>query len=589
MRREVGHADRKRRGRGVMSTAAATAVAVAAVAGGVADGVWRHLDGAAPAVHAQAPAIRLVSHVPGGGAATGDSLGVSIAADGSRLAFESTAPDLAGGDVDAVADVFAYDAAADRTDRVSLDAAGAETTGRAIMPALASGGGWVVFRSAAALTADPAPWGGLYLRELATGGVRLVVADTDGGRGASYAPAIAADGGRVAFESTAALAGAPADGRARVFVWDRSDASIRLVSPANADAAARDPAISDDGTTVAFTSEAANLVAGPAGGAAQVYAVDLAAPERLARVSVSSAAVPGDGASGEAALSGDGQVVAFASLAANLVDKDVNGVSDIFVHDRRTGTTVAVTDVTPADDVHHPGDSVDPDLSPSGRHLAFTSAMYTLTPRDSNWLPDVYVHDRQARVTRMVSRKASGAQSDDRSWGAAVADTGAVAFVSAAALAPGDAGAFSDVYLVGPGGDLHPHASPTPTVVHRPTWTPGHPTATAVHHPTATPGGQHPTATAVHHPTATPGGQHPTATAVHHPTATPGGHHPTATAVHHPTATPGGHHPTATAVHHPTATPDRHHPTATSGSPGGRVLPETGWRLWLPAVLALDG
>lgn len=517
----------------VTAKVTAMAVAVAAVAAGMTAGPWTTgRPGDIPAAHAQAAVPRLVSHVAGSAAAAdADSLNASLSADGRWVAFESVATDLAAPDADTAADVFVHDRATDRAERVSRDAAGAEVTGRVIMPALAAGGGWVAFRSAAALTADPAPWGGLYVRELATGAVQLVVADTNGGRGASYAPAISADGGRVVFESIAALAGAPADGRERVFVWDRASGALRPVSPLAADAPARDPAISDDGRVVAFASEAANLVAGPAGTGAQVYAVDLSMPDRLARVSVATGGAPGDGASGEPALSGDGRIVAFASLAANLVTKDVNAVADIFVHDRQTGETVAIGDVTPADDVHHPGASTEPDLSPNGRFLAFTSAMYTLTPGDTNWLPDVYVHDRQARSMRLVSRKADGSQSDDRSWGPAVADTGAVAFVSAAALAPGDAGGHSDVYYVGAGDDPHPHASPTATVVHRPTWTP-----TIVHRPTWTP--------------------------------TPDGHHPTPTSVHHPTATPGG-----------------HHPTATPESTGGRVLPISDWRVWLPAVL----
>src|SRR5262249_10701711 len=48
-------------------------------------------------------------------------------------------------------------------------------------------------------------------------------------------------------------------------------------------------------------------------------------------VSVDGSGVPGNGNSFSPALSADGQVVAFQSLATNLVPSDTNGVGDIFI------------------------------------------------------------------------------------------------------------------------------------------------------------------------------------------------------------------------------------------------------------------
>src|SRR5262245_10712203 len=61
------------------------------------------------------------------------------------------------------------------------------------------------------------------------------------------------------------------------------------------------------------------------------------------RVSVDSAGIEGDSESELCAVSADGRFVAFASLASNLVPGDTNGVSDVFVHDRLTGTTERVS------------------------------------------------------------------------------------------------------------------------------------------------------------------------------------------------------------------------------------------------------
>src|SRR5256712_11806173 len=61
------------------------------------------------------------------------------------------------------------------------------------------------------------------------------------------------------------------------------------------------------------------------------------------RVSVTSGGTEGNGASLGSALSADGRFVAFDSAATDLVAGDTNGVSDVFVHDRQTGTTERVS------------------------------------------------------------------------------------------------------------------------------------------------------------------------------------------------------------------------------------------------------
>src|SRR5438132_9068365 len=62
------------------------------------------------------------------------------------------------------------------------------------------------------------------------------------------------------------------------------------------------------------------------------------------RVSVASdGTTEGNDASLGSALSADGRFVAFDSAATDLVAGDANGVSDVFVHDRQTGTTERVS------------------------------------------------------------------------------------------------------------------------------------------------------------------------------------------------------------------------------------------------------
>jgi hypothetical protein len=67
--------------------------------------------------------------------------------------------------------------------------------------------------------------------------------------------------------------------------------------------------------------------------AATSWAASMPATER---VSVSSSGGQASGLSFEPALSGNGRLVAFQSLASDLVPGDTNGTVDVFVFDRRS-------------------------------------------------------------------------------------------------------------------------------------------------------------------------------------------------------------------------------------------------------------
>jgi cold shock CspA family protein len=86
---------------------------------------------------------------------------------------------------------------------------------------------------------------------------------------------------------------------------------------------------------VAFASGATNLVAGDTNGFDDVFVHDRATGI-TERVSVDSSGVEGNDYSSNSnrrAISADGQVVAFGSLATNLVAGDTNGTEDVFVHE----------------------------------------------------------------------------------------------------------------------------------------------------------------------------------------------------------------------------------------------------------------
>jgi Tol biopolymer transport system component len=89
----------------------------------------------------------LVSARDGTGVASaaGDSRLAVISADGSRVAFESTAADLVGGDGNALSDVFVRDVPTGSTSRVSLGPGGAQALNASARAGLAANGGLATF------------------------------------------------------------------------------------------------------------------------------------------------------------------------------------------------------------------------------------------------------------------------------------------------------------------------------------------------------------------------------------------------------------------------------------------------------------
>jgi hypothetical protein len=188
--------------------------------------------------------------------------------------------------------------------------------------------------------------------------------------------------------------------------------TIELVSVGpggvQADHDSDEPSVSADGRYVAFTSSATNLDGG-APGQTDVFLHDRDSGTTTL-VSVDGAGEAANGASSRPSLSADGRLVAFQSTASDLVDGDSNGVADVFLRDLDTGETTLVSldgSDGPAD-----GASSDPDLSADGGHVAFVSRASDLVAGDDNGQQDVFVRDLDAGDTVMASINHLGEPSD---------------------------------------------------------------------------------------------------------------------------------------------------------------------------------
>jgi Tol biopolymer transport system component len=267
----------------------------------------------------------------------------------------------------------------------------------------------------------------------------------------SFETSVSSDGRFVAFASTGSnLVPNDVNGVADVFLRDRSARTTERVSVTGTgdepNGASFESSVSADGRFVAFASDASNLVTRDGDNATDVFVRDRAL-SRTERVSVGAGGVEGNGSSSLCSLSANGRFVAFASTASNLVAGDSNGVRDIFVRDRALGTTERVSASATGRAAN--GASGQPFVSADGRFVSFTSKASNLVPVDTNGVADVFLRDRTARTTRRVSVRSDGGQPDGPSSESSLSRDGRiVVFQSlASGLVAGDTNAGSDVFV----------------------------------------------------------------------------------------------------------------------------------------------
>ncbi len=172
--------------------------------------------------------LQLVSATPGGTPGDHGAGNASVSADGRYVAFWSTAGNLVGNDANgAVDDVFVRDLVLNTTVLVSINCGGTGSGNNfSYGPEISADGRYVSFESQASdLTAGDfsAGTGNIYRRDLLTGTTVLVSQNryaTGGGNGFSNGTRISANGGTIAFASTASdLIADDANIQQDVFGW----------------------------------------------------------------------------------------------------------------------------------------------------------------------------------------------------------------------------------------------------------------------------------------------------------------------------------------------------------------------------------
>ena len=186
-----------------------------------------------------------------------DSFAGDISADGRYVAFDSHSSILVPNDTNEREDVFLWDSVTGTITRVSED--------QAQHPSVSADGRFVVYN---------AQWGGaqVFLWDATTGQTTHITESFEGG---SVQGGISADGRYISLQSWAPnLVPDDTNGVGDVFVWDRLTETMTRIT--NGDRDSVNPAISADGRSIAFDSDAGNLVTDDSNAVGDVFLWDSA-------------------------------------------------------------------------------------------------------------------------------------------------------------------------------------------------------------------------------------------------------------------------------------------------------------------------
>jgi Tol biopolymer transport system component len=363
-------------------------------------------------------AVTLVDQAADGTEGNGDTFDPFFSPDGHEVAFVSFASNLGPQGLNGrESQVVLKDLASGTVGLVSAAANGTAGDGSSFLPDFSPDGHAIAFTGFASnlVAGDANNASDIFLKDLASGAIARVSVAADGteANDSSSDATFSPDGTRITFVSSASnLVPDDTNGVADVFVKDLLSGTVTLVSAAadgseaNGSSLFGDPVFSPDGRTVAFRSNASNLVAGDTNGVADIFIKDLRTGE-VVRVSTSADGGQANGLSNHPVFSPDGRAIAFESVASNLVEADTNGLQDVFAKNLKTGdvTLVSATpDGTPANAASNAAT-----FSHQGNELAFASFASNLVPGDTNGASDVFL----ATLQRVHEMPLVGSEDDD--------------------------------------------------------------------------------------------------------------------------------------------------------------------------------
>lgn len=385
--------------------------------------------------------------------ANGSNEAVGLSADGRYIVFKSSATNLVPNDTNHVPDIFLHDRETGITELISVDSSELQANAESYDPVVSVDGRYVAFHSFATnlVASDDNGCLDVFVRDRVAGTTKRVSVDTLGGQGNGHSThaSISDDGNLITFMSEATnLVGDDTNGVSDIFIHNISLGTTTRLSPGavEVDAESYDAMISGNGQFVVFASKATNLVAGDSNGCADIFVYEISSGN-TELVSVHSNGTKSERMSSQPVITNDGQLVAFASSAGDLVDNDSNGYQDIFLHSRVNGSTELVSLDASGNQIMMPSSS--PGVSLDGRFITFSSLNPNVVSGDSNGQTDVFMRDRNLSTTKLISADNTGTLGDKKSSQAVITSYGSfIAFQSISTnLVTGDTNNRSDIFV----------------------------------------------------------------------------------------------------------------------------------------------
>jgi Tol biopolymer transport system component len=414
---------------------------------------------AVPLAGATLPAtIQRVSVSSSGAEAVGTSTYAWLSENGRFVSFLSSAGNLVPGDTNGANDGYLHDTVLGTTVRVSVGSGGVEGTGATFSVSTSGTGRYVVFSSTAPnlVPGDTNALEDVFVHDTYAGTTKRVSVNNGGleGNNASTTAFMSPDGRFFAFTSLATL---DTDGSAfsDIFLRDEQLGTTRLESVDSgglqASGNSSQVALSADASVIAYQSIAGNLVPGDTNGVN-----DIMVRNRPLGITFAASARDltttnyGNAASNNPSISGDGRYVVFETASANLIGSDANAVVDIYLRDTATNRTLRISEALGGGDADF--GSFFGSISADGRFVAFASAATNLTPdvKTNGGAADIFVRDWQTGATARLSQDVNGVDGDNNSNNPRIsADGRYVVFESLSSnLVPNDTNGLQDVFLV---------------------------------------------------------------------------------------------------------------------------------------------
>ena len=375
----------------------------------------------------------------------------SVSTNGRYVAFASDADNLAPNDTNGFRDVFLRDTWAGTNALVSIGTNGFSGTNISSEPSISGDGRYVAFSSGGTRFA-PAfyPSGGIrniFVRDRQAGTTALITtnitfASIRGGDADSSAPVISDDGRYVLFRSKATTLAPGSFLGENLFVRDTQSATNYALTTSGCTNASMTP----DAHYVAFVGNAGsgnNLYVWNSQTLQRVYTntsssltntavspdghwvvfatvpspfIALSAFDLVARTNATvfnnlpGAFPPRPGLR----FSADGRFLVFSTSAAIAAGVDLNGVSDVYLHDFLAPTNLLISRNC-FSNLAANGVSDSPTISPDGRFVAYRSLASNIVPGDTNGMGDLFLYDRTNNSTTLISINRPGSAAANHS------------------------------------------------------------------------------------------------------------------------------------------------------------------------------